>query len=59
MVRTVLSRTSYQSEPEREAEVLASLILTRAQRATVPVMPVTDVWPKRPRSCAGPGWRWA
>ena len=43
MVRTVLSRTSYQSEPEREAEVLASLILTRAQPTTVPVMPVTDV----------------
>ena len=43
MVRTVLSRTSYQSEPEREAELLASLILTRAQPATVPIMPVTDV----------------
>ena len=43
MVRPALSRTSYQSEPEREAEVLASLILTRAQPATVPIMPVTDV----------------
>ena len=43
MVRTVLSRTSYQSEPEREAELLASLILARAQAATVPIMPVTDV----------------
>jgi hypothetical protein len=43
MVRTVLSRTSYQSEPEREAEVLASLILARAQPNTVPIMPVTDV----------------
>jgi hypothetical protein len=43
MVRTVLSRTSYQSESEREAEVLASLILARAQPATVPIMAVTDV----------------
>jgi hypothetical protein len=43
MVRTVLSRTSYQSEPEREAEVLASLILTRTQPTTGPVMPVTDM----------------
>jgi hypothetical protein len=43
MVRTVLSRTSYQSEPEREAELLASLILARAQPATVPIMAVTDV----------------
>ncbi|HEY2522092.1 MAG TPA: hypothetical protein VGJ19_18430 [Streptosporangiaceae bacterium] len=43
MVRIVLSRTSYQSEPEREAELLASLILARAQAATVPIMPVTDV----------------
>jgi hypothetical protein len=43
MVRTVLSRTSYQSEPEREAELLASLILAQAQPTTVPIMPVTDV----------------
>jgi hypothetical protein len=43
MVRTVLSRTSYQSEPEREAELLASLILARAQAAAVPIMPVTDM----------------
>ncbi len=43
MVRTVLSRASYQSEPEREAELLASLILARAQPATVPIMAVTDV----------------
>jgi hypothetical protein len=43
MVRTVLSRTSYQSEPEREAELLASLILARAQPATGPIMPVTTV----------------
>ena len=43
MVRTVLSRSSYQSEYEREAELLASLILARAQPTTVPVMPVTDV----------------
>jgi hypothetical protein len=43
MVRTVLSRTSYQSEPEQEAELLASLILARAQPAPVPIMPVSDV----------------
>ena len=43
MVRTVLSRASYQSEPEREAEVLASLILARAQPAAAPIMAVTDV----------------
>jgi hypothetical protein len=43
MVKTVLSRTSYQSEPEREAELLASLILAQAQPTTVPIMPVTDV----------------
>src|SRR6201986_3193328 len=42
MVKTVLSRSSYQSEYEREAELLASLILARAQPA-VPLMPVTDV----------------
>ena len=38
----VLSRGSYHSEHEREAELLASLILARAQRATA-VMPVQDV----------------
>ena len=43
MVKTVLSRGSYQSEYEREAELLASLILAQAQPATVPVMPVADV----------------
>ena len=42
MVRTVLSRASYHSEYEREAELLASLILAQAQRATT-VMPVSDV----------------
>ena len=42
MVKTVLSRGSYHSEHEREAELLASLILARAQRATA-VMPVQDV----------------
>jgi hypothetical protein len=42
MVKTVLSRSSYHSEHEREAELLASLILARAQRATA-VMPVQDV----------------
>ncbi len=43
MVRTVLSRTSYQSEPEREAELLASLIVARTQLSAVPIMAVTDV----------------
>jgi hypothetical protein len=43
MVKTVLSRSSYQSEYEREAELLASLILARAQPAAVPIMPVADV----------------
>jgi hypothetical protein len=38
----VLSRSSYQSEYEREAELLASLILARAQSAAA-IMPVTDV----------------
>ncbi|MGA2826224.1 MAG: hypothetical protein ABSF03_08870 [Streptosporangiaceae bacterium] len=42
MVRTVLSRASYHSEHEREAELLASLILAQAQRATS-AMPVRDV----------------
>jgi hypothetical protein len=42
MVRTVLSRASYQSEQEREAELLASLILTKPQRAAA-VMPVLDM----------------
>src|SRR6201992_3595342 len=42
MVKTVLSRSSYQSEYEREAELLASLILARAQSAAA-IMPVTDV----------------
>jgi hypothetical protein len=42
MVRTVLSRASYHSEHEREAELLASLILAQAQRATAAV-PVRDV----------------
>jgi hypothetical protein len=44
MVKTVLGRSSYQSEYEREAELLASLILARAQSA-VSLMPVTDVSP--------------
>ena len=43
MVRTVLGRTSYQSEYEREAELLASLIVARAQPSAVPIVPVTDV----------------
>jgi hypothetical protein len=43
MVKTVLSRSGYQSEYEREAELLASLILAQAQSAAVPIMPVTDV----------------
>ncbi|HEY0719373.1 MAG TPA: hypothetical protein VGD68_17300 [Streptosporangiaceae bacterium] len=43
MVTTVLSRTSYQSESEQEAELLASLILARAQPTAVPIMAVTDV----------------
>jgi len=43
MVKTVLSRSSYQSEYEREAELLASLILARAQLTAAPAMPVTDV----------------
>lgn len=43
MVRTVLSRSSYQSEYEREAELLASLILASAQSAALPIMAVTDV----------------
>ena len=42
MVKTVLSRSSYQSEFEREAELLASLILARVPSAAV-AMPVTDV----------------
>lgn len=42
MVKSVLSRSSYQSEYEREAELLASLILARAQPAA-PLMPVSDV----------------
>lgn len=42
MVRTVLSRASYHSEHEREAEMLASLILSEAQPATA-AMPVRDV----------------
>ena len=42
MVKTVLSRASYQSEQEREAELLASLILTRPRRAAA-VMPVLDI----------------
>ena len=42
MVRSVLSRASYQSEQEREAELLASLILARAQPAAGP-MPVRDL----------------
>lgn len=42
MVKTVLGRSSYQSEYEREAELLASLILARAQPA-VSAMPVFDV----------------
>jgi len=42
MVKSVLSRASYQSEQEREAEMLASLILARAQAATA-VMPVRDL----------------
>ena len=43
MVRTVLSRSSYQSEYEREAELLASLIVARAHSEAAPIMPVTDV----------------
>jgi hypothetical protein len=43
MVKAVLGRSSYQSEYEREAELLASLILARAQPAAVPIMPVADV----------------
>lgn len=43
MVTTVLSRTSYASDYEREAETLASLILARAQPAATPVMPVRDM----------------
>jgi hypothetical protein len=43
MVKTVLSRSSYQSEYEREAEMLASLILARAQGTAAPIMPVSDV----------------
>jgi hypothetical protein len=43
MVTTVLSRTSYASEYEREAETLASLILARSQPAATPVMPVRDM----------------
>lgn len=43
MVTTVLSRTSYTSDYEREAETLASLILARAQPAATPVMPVRDM----------------
>jgi IrrE N-terminal-like domain len=43
MVRTVLGRSSYQSEYEQEAELLASLIVTRARSAAGPIMPVTDV----------------
>ena len=42
MVKSVLSRSSYQSEYEREAELLASLILARAQPAAS-LMPVSDV----------------
>jgi len=42
MVKSVLSRASYRSEQEREAELLASLILARAQPATA-VMPVRDL----------------
>ncbi len=45
MVRTVLSRSSYQSEYEREAELLASLIVARAHSEAAPIMPVTDVSP--------------
>jgi hypothetical protein len=43
MVRSVLSRASYYSESEREAELLASLILARAQPAVASVIPVTDM----------------
>jgi hypothetical protein len=41
MVKTVLGRSSYQFEYEREAELLASLILAQAPSAAAP-MPVTD-----------------
>ena len=43
MVKAVLSRSGYHSEYEREAELLASLILAQAPSAAVPIMPVTDV----------------
>jgi hypothetical protein len=43
MVRSVLSRASYHSECEREAELLASLILARAQPAVAPVIPIKDI----------------
>jgi hypothetical protein len=43
MVRSVLSRASYQSEREREAELLASLILARAQPAVASVLPIRDM----------------
>jgi hypothetical protein len=42
MVKTVLSRASYHSEHEREAEMLASLILARTQPAGTPLMPVKE-----------------
>lgn len=43
MVRTVLNRSSYRSACEREAEVLASLILARARTQAAPAMPVQDM----------------
>jgi hypothetical protein len=43
MVTSVLSRASYASDYEREAETLASLIMARAQPSATPVMPVRDM----------------
>lgn len=43
MVRSVLGRTSYSSADEREAELLASLILARAQPAGKPVMDIMNI----------------
>lgn len=41
-VRMVLGRTSYSDDQEREAEALASLLLSRAHRARTPELAIAD-----------------
>ncbi len=42
MIQTVLKRAAYSADEEREAELLASLILERAGRSPVPSMPSVE-----------------